>query len=179
MPVQYEFFWVKFQRLVSRSASSGSVPRYCCTLPRWYGPWWCLSFCSGIRVTGLLLNRETHGRDELSQRICAQKFWTMPTNYWHIRTTWKLASILSLWLSHTSICAIELYSRILATTKSGNPGHIGPNSMTILATVGIYHIAGNFGRELNLVVWQTASATAKISYSHIYIWRSCTEPPQI
>ena len=40
-----------------------------------------------------------------------------------------------------------------------------------------YCIAGKFGRELNLAVWQSVFATAKltstnISYSHIYIWRS-------
>ena len=29
----------------------------------------------------------------------------------------------------------------------------------------------------NLAVWQSSSATAKISYSHIYVWRSRTEPP--
>ena len=47
-----------------------------------------------------------------------------------------------------------------------------------------YHIAGKFGRELNLAVWRSAYATAKlkstnISYSHIYIWRSRTEPPNL
>ena len=45
-----------------------------------------------------------------------------------------------------------------------------------------YRIAGKFGRELNLVVWRSACATAKlksanISYSHIYVWQSHTEPP--
>ena len=45
-------------------------------------------------------------------------------------------------------------------------------------------MARKFGRELNLAVWQSARATtklksAKISYSHIYIWRSRTEPPNL
>ena len=43
-----------------------------------------------------------------------------------------------------------------------------------------YCIAGNFGGELNLVVWWSAFVTAKlksanISYLHIYIRRSLTE----
>ena len=46
----------------------------------------------------------------------------------------------------------------------------------------IYRIAGKFGGELNLAVWRSAFATAKlkstkISYLRIYIWRSRTEPP--
>ena len=37
-------------------------------------------------------------------------------------------------------------------------------------------------KNLTLAVWQSAFATAKlksakISYSHIYIWQSLTEPP--
>ena len=49
----------------------------------------------------------------------------------------------------------------------------------------MYNIARNFGRELNLVVWWTAWATAKLksaklSYLHIlYVWRSCTELPHL
>ena len=48
-----------------------------------------------------------------------------------------------------------------------------------------YCIVRKFGRELNLVVWWSAWATAKlksakISYSHIYIiWQSCTKPPNL
>ena len=47
-----------------------------------------------------------------------------------------------------------------------------------------YRIARKFGRELNLAVWWSTRATAKlksakISYSHIYIWRSCTKPPNL
>ena len=45
-----------------------------------------------------------------------------------------------------------------------------------------YRIAGKFGRELNLAVWRSAFATAKlksakISYLRIYVWRSRTKPP--
>ena len=46
-----------------------------------------------------------------------------------------------------------------------------------------YRIAGKFGGELNLAVWWSARATAKlksanVSYSHIiYVWRSRTELP--
>ena len=45
-----------------------------------------------------------------------------------------------------------------------------------------YRIAGKFGGELNLAVWRSAFATAKlksakISYLRIYVWRSRTEPP--
>ena len=48
----------------------------------------------------------------------------------------------------------------------------------------MYRIAGKFGGELNLAVWRSAWATvklksAKISYSHIYIWWSRTEPPNL
>ena len=39
-------------------------------------------------------------------------------------------------------------------------------------------------RELNLAVWRSSLATAKlksanISYLHIYVWRSLTEPPNL
>ena len=45
-----------------------------------------------------------------------------------------------------------------------------------------YRIAGKFGGELNLAIWRSTFATAKlkcanISYLHIYMWRSRTEPP--
>ena len=48
----------------------------------------------------------------------------------------------------------------------------------------VYRTAGRFGGELNLVVWWSAFATAKlkstnISYLHIYIWRSLTELPNL
>ena len=48
----------------------------------------------------------------------------------------------------------------------------------------VYCIAGKFGGELNLAVWRSAWATAKlnsakISYSHVYLWRSRTEPPNL
>ena len=48
----------------------------------------------------------------------------------------------------------------------------------------IYRIAEKFGGELNLLVWQSAFATAKlksanISYSHIYVWQSLTELPNL
>ena len=41
----------------------------------------------------------------------------------------------------------------------------------------IYRIAGKFGGELNLAVYITTAKLkcAKISYSHIYVWQSCTE----
>ena len=47
-----------------------------------------------------------------------------------------------------------------------------------------YRIAGKFGRELNLADWRTDWATAKlksakISYLHIYVWRSRTKPPNL
>ena len=47
-----------------------------------------------------------------------------------------------------------------------------------------YRIAGKFGGELNLAVWRSIITTAKlksakISYSHIYVWRSRTEPPNL
>ena len=46
----------------------------------------------------------------------------------------------------------------------------------------LYRIAGKFGGELNLAVWWSVFATAKlkpakISYLRIYVWRSRTEPP--
>ena len=45
----------------------------------------------------------------------------------------------------------------------------------------MYRIAGKFGGELNLAVWQSASATAKLksansSYLYMYMWQSLTEP---
>ena len=43
----------RFRRLVSRSASSSSVPRCCYTLPLWYRHRGCLVFCSGMSVTDL------------------------------------------------------------------------------------------------------------------------------
>ncbi len=43
----------RFRRLVSRSASNDSVPRYCYTLPLWYRHRGCLVFHSGMRVTDL------------------------------------------------------------------------------------------------------------------------------
>ena len=48
----------------------------------------------------------------------------------------------------------------------------------------LYRIAGKFGGELNLAVWRSTFATAKlkyanISYLHIYMWRSRTEPPNL
>ena len=56
--------------------------------------------------------------------------------------------------------------------------------MNVCIITTTYRIAGKFGRELNLVVWQSAQATAKlksakISYSHIYVWRSRTELPNL
>ena len=47
-----------------------------------------------------------------------------------------------------------------------------------------YRITGKFGRKLNLAVWWSARATtklnsAKISYLHIYVWQSHTEPPNL
>ena len=47
-----------------------------------------------------------------------------------------------------------------------------------------YRIPGKFGGELNLAVWRSARATAKlksakISYSNIYVWQSCTKPPNL
>ena len=50
--------------------------------------------------------------------------------------------------------------------------------------VYIYPIAGKLGRELNLAVWWSAFATAKlkcanISYLHIYMWQSHTEPSNL
>ena len=56
--------------------------------------------------------------------------------------------------------------------------------MYSLLPFGTYHIARKFGGELNLAVWRSAFATAKlksanISYSHIYVWRSLTEPPNL
>ena len=50
--------------------------------------------------------------------------------------------------------------------------------------LGNYRIAGKFGGELNLAVWRSTFATAKlkcanISYLHIYMWRSRTEPPNL
>ena len=47
-----------------------------------------------------------------------------------------------------------------------------------------YRIARNFGGELNLAVWRSMLAPAKlksanISYIHIYVWRSFTEPPNL
>ena len=50
-PTQDRMNFSRFRRLVSRSASSGSVPRYCYTLPLWYRHRGCLVFCSGTRVT--------------------------------------------------------------------------------------------------------------------------------
>ena len=48
----------------------------------------------------------------------------------------------------------------------------------------IYRIAEKFGRELNLVVWWSTFATAKlksanISYLHVYVWWSLTELPNL
>ena len=47
-----------------------------------------------------------------------------------------------------------------------------------------YRIAGKFGGELNLAVWRSVFATAKlksanISYLHMYVWRSLTEQPNL
>ena len=47
-----------------------------------------------------------------------------------------------------------------------------------------YCIAGKFGRKLSLEAWQCTFATTKlkstnIPYSHIYIWWSLTEPPNL
>ena len=47
-----------------------------------------------------------------------------------------------------------------------------------------YRIARKFGGELNLAVWRSQLATAKlksasISYLHIYVWQSLTEPPNL
>ena len=53
---------------------------------------------------------------------------------------------------------------------------------------GAYRIAGNFGRELNMelnmAVWRSVITiaklkSAKMSYSHIYVWRSRTELPNL
>ena len=43
----------RFRRLVSRCALSGSIARYCYTLPLWYRHRGCLVFGSGTRVTDL------------------------------------------------------------------------------------------------------------------------------
>ena len=48
----------------------------------------------------------------------------------------------------------------------------------------IYRIAGKFGGELNLAIWQSARTTVKlkstkISYSRIYVWRFRTKPPNL
>ena len=53
-----------------------------------------------------------------------------------------------------------------------------------MSSIYIYRIAGKFGGKLNLAVWQSIITTAKlksakISYSHIYVWRSRTEPPNL
>ena len=54
VPYQGQFMnFSCFQRLISQSASSGSVPCCCYTLPPWYGHQWCLIFRSGMSVTGL------------------------------------------------------------------------------------------------------------------------------
>ena len=47
-----------------------------------------------------------------------------------------------------------------------------------------YRRAGKFGGELNLAVWRSVFATAKlksanISYLHMYVWRSLTEQPNL
>ena len=47
-----------------------------------------------------------------------------------------------------------------------------------------YCIVGKLGGELNLAVWQSIFVTAKlkstnISYLHIYVWQSLTEPPDL
>ena len=54
-------------------------------------------------------------------------------------------------------------------------------TMSILWKMGthlIYHIAGEFGGLV--VCFATAELkSANISYSHIYVWRSLTEPPNL
>ena len=52
-PTQDRMNFTHFRRLISRSALSGSVPRYCYTLPLWYRHRGCLIFGSGTRVTDL------------------------------------------------------------------------------------------------------------------------------
>ena len=52
-PTQDRMNFSRFRRLVSRSASSGSVPYHCYTLPLWYRHWGYLVFRSGISVTDL------------------------------------------------------------------------------------------------------------------------------
>ena len=47
-----------------------------------------------------------------------------------------------------------------------------------------YRIARKFGRKLNLVVWLSVFATAKlksatISYLHTYVWQPLTKPPNL
>ena len=43
----------------------------------------------------------------------------------------------------------------------------------------LYRIAGKFCGKLNLADRWTARATAKISYSHIYVWRPHTKLPNL
>ena len=52
-PTQDRMNFSRFRRLISRSASSGSVPRHCYTLPLWYSHRGCLVFRSGMSVTDL------------------------------------------------------------------------------------------------------------------------------
>ena len=56
----------------------------------------------------------------------------------------------------------------------------GGQNLTIIPT-STYRITGKFGGELNLAVYTTTAKlkSAKISYSHIYVWRSRTEPPNL
>ena len=47
-----------------------------------------------------------------------------------------------------------------------------------------YHIAGKFGGELNLAVWQYAVSTAKLKSTNffpacMYVWRYRTIPPNL
>ena len=48
-----EWNFLCFQKPISWSTYSGSVPRYYFALPPWYRHWWCFVFRSGMRVTSL------------------------------------------------------------------------------------------------------------------------------
>ena len=47
------------------------------------------------------------------------------------------------------------------------------------SAIKVYRIAGKFGGDLNLAVGLPTAKSTKISSSHIYVWRSCTEPTNL
>ena len=73
-PTQDRMNFSRFRRLVSRSASSGSVPRHCYTLPLWYRHRGCLVFCSGMSVTDLPRIQSSIQPEKI-------KKWTSELNY--------------------------------------------------------------------------------------------------